>query len=115
MSKVKPVVVYAVGRTESGKRAAKSHSGSLAGDYAVTRGVLQHAGVVVLTQSDHLLPVTEALQLEARHFITCIETGTRPVTDGHAGLRVLELLEAATMSMRNRGVRVDVGVAEKSS
>jgi acetyltransferase len=61
VSKVKPVVVYAVGRTDAGKRAAKSHSGSLAGDYPVTRGVLEQAGVVVLTQSDHLLPVAETL------------------------------------------------------
>jgi acyl-CoA synthetase (NDP forming) len=61
VSKVKPVVVYAVGRTDEGKRAAKSHSGSLAGDYPVTRGVLEQAGVVVLTQSDHLLPVAETL------------------------------------------------------
>jgi acetyltransferase len=63
VSKVKPVVAYVVGRTAEGKRAAKSHSGSLAGDYAVTCGVLRQAGVVVLAQSDHLLPVAEALML----------------------------------------------------
>ncbi len=63
VSKVKPVVAYVVGRTSEGKRAAKSHSGSLAGDYAVTCGVLRQAGVVVLAQSDHLLPVAEALTL----------------------------------------------------
>ena len=43
VSKVKPVVAYVVGRTDEGKRAAKSHSGSLAGDYAVTCGVLRQA------------------------------------------------------------------------
>lgn len=63
VSKVKPVVAYVVGRTDEGKRAAKSHSGSLAGDYTVTCGVLRQAGVVVLAQSDHLLPVAEALML----------------------------------------------------
>lgn len=63
VSKVKPIVMYAVGRTAEGKRAAKSHSGSLAGDYAVTRGVLRQAGVQVVTQSDHLLPVADALSL----------------------------------------------------
>lgn len=63
VSKVKPIVMYAVGRTAEGKRAAKSHSGSLAGDYAVTRGLLRQAGVAVVTQSDHLLPVAEALSL----------------------------------------------------
>jgi len=63
VSRAKPIVLYAAGRTEAGKRAARSHSGSLAGDYAVGRGVLEQAGVVVVTQSDHLLPVTEALML----------------------------------------------------
>lgn len=63
VSKVKPIVMYAVGRTAEGKRAAKSHSGSLAGNYAVTSGVLRQAGVVLVKQSDHLLPVAEALTL----------------------------------------------------
>lgn len=63
VSQVKPIVMYAVGRTAEGKRAAKSHSGSLAGDYVVTRGVLHQAGVVLVTQSDHLYPVADALTL----------------------------------------------------
>jgi predicted dehydrogenase len=49
------------------------------------------------------LGVTEALQTEARHFIDCIANRKRPITDGHAGLRVVRLLEAATHSMSNHG------------
>lgn len=49
------------------------------------------------------LPTTEALLLEAQHFITCIEQGERPVTDGLAGLQVVRILEAATRSMNQRG------------
>ena len=49
------------------------------------------------------LPVSEALQVEARHFIDCIDRGTTPLTDGVAGLRVVRLLEAATASMSDRG------------
>lgn len=59
----KPIVVYAVGRTAEGKGAARSHSGSLSADYAVTRGVLRQAGVVLVEQSDHLFPVADALML----------------------------------------------------
>lgn len=49
------------------------------------------------------LPTTEALQLEADHFISCIENNDRPETDGALGKRVVELIEAATSSMRGRG------------
>jgi predicted dehydrogenase len=59
------------------------------------------------------LPVTEALQMEARHFVSCIENGSRPVTDGEAGLRVVRLLEAATESMRCRGQLVETGAGAR--
>ena len=49
------------------------------------------------------LGVAEALQTEARHFIDCIEHARTPRTDGHAGLRVVRLLEAATQSMAEQG------------
>ncbi len=41
----------------------------------------------------------EALRVEAAHFVDCIERGTRPLTDGESGLRVVRILEAATESM----------------
>jgi len=49
------------------------------------------------------LDVTEALQVEGAHFIDCIEHGGTPLTDGRLGLRVVELIEAATSSMRGQG------------
>jgi len=48
------------------------------------------------------LEVTEALQVEGAHFIDCIEHGRTPQTDGRLGLRVVELIEAATSSSRAR-------------
>jgi len=50
----------------------------------------------------------EGLQTEARHFIDCIENNKRPETDGHAGLRVVRLLEAAEKSMAARGQLVEL-------
>ena len=47
---------------------------------------------------------TEALRVECQHFIDCIATKRRPLTDGEAGLRVVELLEAAGRSLRMGGV-----------
>jgi predicted dehydrogenase len=54
------------------------------------------------------LDATEALYSEAVHFISCIETGERPITDGRAGLRVVRILESATKSMLERGRPVEV-------
>jgi predicted dehydrogenase len=58
------------------------------------------------------LEVTEALRAEGAHFVDCIRTGDRPITDGHAGLRVLRILEAATESMKQHGKLVKLNLAE---
>jgi predicted dehydrogenase len=52
------------------------------------------------------LAVTEALRVEGEHFVDCIKHAKRPETDGRLGVRVVELIEAATSSMRGRGETV---------
>src|SRR5712691_413137 len=52
------------------------------------------------------IAVTEPLQLEMRHFVECVRDGTRPRSDGQAGLRVVRVLEAAMRSLRSGGGRV---------
>jgi len=42
----------------------------------------------------------EALQVETRYFLDCVSNGTRPFNDGHAGLRVVKILEAAEQSLK---------------
>ena len=54
------------------------------------------------------LEINEALAIEARHFIACIEERRPTMTDGHAGLRVVQLLEAASESMKARGRIVEL-------
>jgi predicted dehydrogenase len=51
---------------------------------------------------------TEALQTEAQHFIDCIENGTQPDTDGLAGLRMVQMIEAAEASLRGRGKLIEL-------
>jgi len=46
---------------------------------------------------------TEALKLEAEHFIDCILNDKTPINDGHAGLRVVKILEASDESLKNAG------------
>jgi len=52
---------------------------------------------------------TEALQLEARYFLDCIESGQRPFNDGRAGLRVVRMLEATQKSLKRGGEPVAMG------
>ena len=52
------------------------------------------------------LPEKEALQGVMAEFSDCIRTGRKSATDGHAGLRVLDLLEAASRSLEFHGAVV---------
>jgi predicted dehydrogenase len=49
------------------------------------------------------LDAAEALRVATEHFVDCLEHGKTPQTDALMGLRVVELIEAATNSMRGRG------------
>lgn len=54
------------------------------------------------------LNMTEALQVEARHFVECIDQGKKPLSDGAAGLRVVRVLEAANASLLERGQVIEL-------
>lgn len=58
------------------------------------------------------LEVTEALQVMARHLTHCVDKGERPITDGNAGLCVVQILEAATQSLREQGRPVQLSRME---
>ncbi len=45
------------------------------------------------------LEQSEPLRLECEHFLHCVTTGETPRTDGHEGVRVLEVLDAAERSL----------------
>jgi predicted dehydrogenase len=50
----------------------------------------------------------EALQTEVEHFLDCVRNGTPPVSSGTSGLRVVEVLEAASRSIREQGKPVQL-------
>jgi len=60
------------------------------------------------------LDSTEALRRAGEHFVDCIANGKVPDTDGHMGLRVVELIQAATSSMRGRGETIYVQQGRES-
>ena len=51
---------------------------------------------------------TETLRVECKHFIDCIESGTKPDSSGPDGLRVVQILEAAEKSLKSGGGYVPV-------
>jgi predicted dehydrogenase len=51
---------------------------------------------------------TEPLRTECDHFVDCIRSGATPTTDGLDGLRVVSVLEAANLSLREGGRAVPV-------
>jgi acyl-CoA synthetase (NDP forming) len=58
----KPLVVWKVGRTRSGARAANSHTGALAGETEIWSGMLRQAGALQVRDLDELLDTLVALR-----------------------------------------------------
>jgi predicted dehydrogenase len=63
------------------------------------------------------IPAKEALQTEVEHFVDCLRNGKLPISSGASGLRVVEILEAASHSIREQGKPIRLkqshGIAEK--
>lgn len=57
----KPVVVYKAGRTPGGDRAARSHTGALAGNNGIYTGLLHQLGMIRAPTMELLLPLGHAL------------------------------------------------------
>jgi predicted dehydrogenase len=57
------------------------------------------------------IPAKEALATEVEHFLECISSGREPISGGESGLHVVEVLEAASRSIAERGrpVRLQAG------
>jgi predicted dehydrogenase len=64
---------------------------------------LRHGDVVIPR-----LPSIEPLLVEAQHFLDCVREERQPDTDGRDGLDVVRVLEAASRSLAQDGVPVEV-------
>jgi 3-hydroxypropionyl-CoA synthetase (ADP-forming) len=60
----KPIVVLKAGRTTLGSKAAKSHTGWLAGSYQVARAAFEQAGMIVVDDIVELFEVIKALAMQ---------------------------------------------------
>lgn len=63
-----------------------------------------HSGDILIPRLD----MREPLQAECAHFVDCVRTGKRPLTDGENGLRVLRVLAAGEQSLRKDGEKITI-------
>jgi acyl-CoA synthetase (NDP forming) len=61
VSQIKPVVIYKAGKTADASRAARSHTGALAGAYPVYEGAFKQTGLINCPTMELLLPLGHAL------------------------------------------------------
>lgn len=61
VSKEKPIVVMKAGKTESGAKAAASHTGSLAGSYEIYKTAFEQCGIVIAETVEELFDYSFAL------------------------------------------------------
>ncbi len=55
----------------------------------------------------------EPLKIECQHFLDCIRTGSRPLSDGKQALEMVRILEAASLSLKNQGAPVVLAPSEE--
>ena len=63
-TKVKPVIILKAGRTEAGAKAATSHTGSLAGSYAIYEAAFEQIGVLGAKSMRQLFNYAKALAMQ---------------------------------------------------
>lgn len=58
------------------------------------------------------IEMDEPLKIECGHFLECVKTGEKPLTDGRHGLLVLRVLSAAQKSMEEGGTPTKIAQAD---
>jgi acetyltransferase len=97
----KPIVVLKGGQSPSGAKASASHTGSLAGDFAVARGALEQAGVYLVEDFFELVDMARCLE---KGFPTSKHQGSKPAVavltySGAAGIVTADHLEKEGLAL----------------
>jgi 3-hydroxypropionyl-CoA synthetase (ADP-forming) len=66
VARVKPIVIFKVGRTERAARASISHTGFFGGSYEVVRGAFAQAGLIAVDSYEELFATAKALAMQPR-------------------------------------------------
>lgn len=95
VSKVKPVLVLKAGKTESGHKAALSHTASLAGSHLIYSAAFKQAGIIEAESLEELFDMAMALSNQPR-----CKNGIAVVTNGGgAGVLMTDYLEELGINM----------------
>lgn len=106
----KPVIAIKGGKTKEGKKAALSHTGSLAGSYEIYKGFFKQFGIIEVENLRELFLVTEALEYYGKNHgkrIAIITNGggfgilTTDKVSG-VGLKMAELSEGTRKKLRKK-------------
>jgi predicted dehydrogenase len=57
----------------------------------------------------------EPLKVECQHFYDCITTGAKPLTCGKEGMKVVQILEATSKSLKKNGAAVEIKSSERKT
>jgi acetate---CoA ligase (ADP-forming) len=96
IAKEKAVIVHKTGRSDRGAAAAVSHSGSMAGNYPVTRAALKQAGVIVLDEDGEMTHAVKTLL----HLPPMKGNRVAVITfSGAAGIMITDALERYGLSL----------------
>ena len=74
------------------------------------RVALEEAQPILHKGDAQTIPIesAEPLRQECAHFLRCVETREKPLTDGQSGIAVLSVLEACQQSLRLNGKPVSL-------
>jgi predicted dehydrogenase len=70
-----------------------------------------HGNQLIVRDGDILIPKinqSEPLRVEQQHFLECVVSGNKPLTDAQSGLLVLQVMEAAQESLDKGGIPVEI-------
>lgn len=92
--KTKPIIMIKSGRSDEGKEAAATHTGTLAGDYEIYKAAMKQSGVILADSLEEVFDSAKALA-----FCPRIENGIGIITNG-GGVGVLAVDYCADLGVK---------------
>jgi len=104
----KPIVIWKSGRTQRGAKQAVSHTGSMGGSYAVVKGALKQAGVILVDSYQELVGTLKALAWQPAakgNRVALVSNGIGPVISAidhfeRLGLEVAQISESTLKAFK---------------
>ena len=97
VAKIKPIIAIKAGKTDKGKKAVSSHTGSLAGDYQIYKAVFKQTGIIEAQTLEELFDTAKALAWQPR-----CKNGIGIVTNGGGcGVLLTDYCEELGINLTN--------------